>query len=104
MLDLQWGKQFSEYDFPNLISAFLSLRYRYPYDNPTADNVGPMEDGLLFFEIAHAYASANPTMMAGKKCRGWKFGAGEVIGADLQVTRNTLQDYLYSQKNEFMVR
>ena len=78
--------------------------HRYPYDNPTADNLPTMEDGLLFFEIANAYASANPTLAAGTKCNGWKFGAGVVVGSDLQTTRNTLQDYLYSQKNEFMVR
>ena len=87
-----------------LLSVFLSLCSRYPYDNPTADNLPTMEDGLLFFEIANAYASANPTLAAGTKCNGWKFGAGVVIGSDLQTTRNTLQDYLYSQKNEFMVR
>ena len=84
--------------------SHILISCRYPYDNPTGDYGTTTEDNNLFFEIANAYASANSILSGGVKCNSHSYGAGVVNGAEWKNIRNTLQDYLYTQKSEFMVR
>nr|XP_054749275.1 carboxypeptidase D-like [Lytechinus pictus] len=95
---------FSEHNFSLVLSIESSgMWVRYPYDNPNSDHGSTTEDNMLFFEIANAYASANSILSGGVKCNGHTYGAGVVNGAEWKNTRNTLQDFLYTQKSEFMV-
>eukprot|EP00057_Strongylocentrotus_purpuratus_P011065 XP_011665539.1 PREDICTED: carboxypeptidase D isoform X2 [Strongylocentrotus purpuratus] len=95
---------FTDHNFTLVLSIESSgMWVRYPYDNPTGDHGTTTEDNNLFFEIANAYASANSILSGGVKCNSHSYGAGVVNGAEWKNIRNTLQDYLYTQKSEFMV-
>ena len=61
------------------------------------------EDEELFLDLATQYSLAHPTMHAGVPCEGIDMPGGISRGDHWKRQSGTLQDYVYTQHNSFMV-
>ncbi|XP_071946432.1 carboxypeptidase D-like isoform X2 [Antedon mediterranea] len=81
---------------------------RIPLDTPVQNSRKTKgfitEDNRLLSYLAETYALDHSTMhMGNAACNGHVFPSGTVHGADLKRTNNTLQDYLYLNKDVNMI-